>query len=123
MESMEYLSERVSELENEVKHLKYLIRGLLELTDFSKSPFTYHSIEHNLTESQVDAIYDLLDQTQVAIKNGEALSHHKFESQIYEIVPARKGDYHFAESIVSTLNKEERYEEVYKYLQKNGMNI
>ena len=51
------------------------------------------------------------------------MSHHKFEESIYEVVPSRRGDYHFAEDIVSTLNYEGRWVEVYKHMKKDGMNI
>ena len=41
----------------------------------------------------------------------------------YEIVPSRRGDYYFAEDIVSTLNYEERWVKVYKHMKKDEMNI
>ena len=46
-----------------------------------------------------------------------------FEASIYEIVPERWGDYHLAQDIVASLNKEERYTDVYKALKERGMNI
>lgn len=51
------------------------------------------------------------------------MSYHKFEERIYEIVPSRRGDYHFAEDIVSTLNDEGTWTEVHRHIRKDGMNI
>lgn len=54
---------------------------------------------------------------------GEEFSMRDFEASIYEIVPERWGDYHLAQDIVASLNKEERYTDVYEALKERGMNI
>ena len=123
MSSVEYLTQRVESLEAEVAHLKYQIRQLISLADSERAPFTHYVLEYNLTQNEVSDIYDLMDETHAAIESGNPPSHHKFESQVYKIVPSQEGNYHFAEGIVSTLNQEQRYKDVYRFMQKNGMNI
>ena len=51
------------------------------------------------------------------------MHHHQFEEAVYEIVPSHKDDYHFAESIISTLNDEHRWEKVHQHMKKDGMNL
>jgi hypothetical protein len=111
------------ELNRHIKHLEYRVRLLAEIADFERHPFIYTVLESDLTESQVRAIFDLMDKVSQTIRDGRPISHHKFEESIYEIVPSHRGDYHFAENIVSTLNDEGRWVEVYKHLKKDGMNI
>ena len=111
------------ELNRRIKHLEYRVRLLAEIADFERHPFIYTILESDLTESQVKAIFDLMDKVSQTIRNGRPITHHKFEESIYEIVPSRHGDYHFAEEIVSTLNGEGRWVEVYRHMKKDGMNI
>jgi hypothetical protein len=123
MPSVEYLTEHVATLEAEVAHLKYQLRQLISLADLEREPFTHYVLEYDLTEYQVRAIYDLMDEMRAAIKSDNPPSHHNFETRVYEIVPLQNGNYHFAEGIVSSLNRERRYEDVYQYMKKDGMNI
>lgn len=116
-------SSRLKDLEKRLEHLEYRVRLLAQIADFEKHPFTYTVLESDLTESQARAIFDLMDKALQTIKNGKPMSHHEFEEKIYEIVPSRRGDFHFAEDIVSTLNDEGRWVEVYKHMKKSGMNI
>jgi len=117
------LENRFEELERRIQHLEYRVKLLAEIADFEKHPFIFTVLESDLGESQVRAIFDLMDKVSKTIKDGKPMSHHKFEESIYEIVPSRRGDYHFAEDIVSTLNDEGRWVEVYKHMKKDGMNI
>jgi ABC-type phosphate/phosphonate transport system substrate-binding protein len=114
---------RLKDLEKRIEHLEYRVRLLAQTADFEKYPFIYTVLESDLTESQVRAIFDLMDKVSKTIRDGKPISHHKFEESIYEIVPSRRGDYHFAEDIVSTLNDEGRWVEVYRHMKKDGMNI
>ena len=123
MPNNEYLSERVEELMAEVTQLKYRVRLLAGLVDLEREPFTVLNLSHELTERQASSILDLMDETRQAIEKGEDINHHKFEQKVYDIVPTENGNYHFAENIVSALNEESRYDDVYEYMKKDGMNI
>lgn len=114
---------RINDLEKRIEHLEYQVSLLAEIADVETYPFIYAALEANLTKSQVKAIYDLMDEEHQAIKTGKPINHHEFEKRIYEIVPSRRGDYHFAENIVSTLNDKGRWVEIYNHLKKDGMNI
>jgi len=113
----------LNDLEKRIEHLEYRVSLLAEIADFERRPFIYAALEADLTKSQVKAIYDLMDEVFQTIRAGKPMNHHEFEKRIYEIVPSRFGDYHFAEDIVSTLNAEGRWIEVYKHMKKDGMNI
>jgi len=114
---------RLKDLEKRIEHLEYRVKLLAEIADFERHPFISAVLEANLTESQIRAIYDLMDEALQTIREGKPMNHHEFEERIYEIVPSRRGDYHFAEDVVSTLNDEGRWVEVYKHMKKDGMNI
>ena len=114
---------RLQDLKRRIEHLEYRVKLLSEIADFEKHPFIYSVLESNLTESQVKAIFDLMDEALKTIRDGEPMNHNQFEERINAIVPSRRGDYHFAESIVSTLNDEGRWVEVYNHMKKDGMNI
>ena len=111
------------DLERRIEHLEYRTRLLAEIADFGNHPFLYTVLESNLTESQVTAIYDLMDEAAKTIRNGKPMNDHEFEERIYKIVPSHRGDYHFAEDIVSTLNDKGRWVDVYTHMRKDGMNI
>lgn len=116
--------ERIKELEKRVQHLEERVGMLVEIADYDKHPFTYNALEYGLTESQVKQILDLMDEVGNAIlKKKTPMSHHEFEERVYRIAPAKRGDYHFAESIVRSLNKTGQYQEVYQHMKKSGMNL
>ena len=117
------MENRLIDLERRIEHLEYRVKLLAEISDFEEHPFIYMVLESDLTQSQVRAIFDLMDEVSKTIRNGKPVSHHKFEERIYELVPSHRGDYHFAEDIVSTLNDERRWVEVYRHMKKDGMNI
>jgi len=111
------------ELENRVKHLEERVKMLVNIADPEKHPFTYLALETNLTHSQVEAILELMDKAQKSLRIGDPMNHAVFEGRVYEIVPIKNGDYHFAESIVATLNDSHQYSDVYEHMKKDGMNI
>jgi hypothetical protein len=113
----------LKDLKKRIERLEYRVRLLAQIADFEGHPFTCMVLESGLTEAQVKAIFDLMDETLQTIGNRKPMSHHKFEERIYEIVPSRRRDYHFAEDIVSTLNDEGRWAEVYRHMKRDGMNI
>lgn len=114
---------KIKELEERVKHLEERVEMLIHIADMDKHPFTYSALEHGLTKQQVTRILDLMDRARKSIKEDKPMNHSVFEQAVYEIVPSKRGDYHFAEEVVSTLNEEGRWKEVYAHMKKNGMNI
>lgn len=107
--------------------LEYWIRehllALLE-KNYESAPFSYLVVEAGLSKSKVEQIHDLMNQVWHELqKHKVSMKHEEFEDQVYKIVPSKKGDYHFAESIVSTLNQEGKYKGVFKWMKKSGMNI
>ena len=117
------MEDRLKDLQKRIEHLEYRMKLLSEIADFEKHPFIYTVLESDLTEFQVKAIFDLMDEVSKTIRSGKPMSHHKFEESIYKIVQSHHRDYHFAEDIVSTLNDEGRWVEVYRHMKKDGMNI
>lgn len=117
------LEEQVRELVERTTQLETQVVRLRSLVDDDREPFTYLCLETKLTSGQATQILDLMDEAERSIRSGTPMGHHDFERRVYGIVPERDGDYHFAESIVSTLNQERRWREVFKYMQAHGMNI
>ena len=111
------------ELENRVKHLEERVKMLVNLADPEKHPFTFLALEANLTHSQVEPIFKLMEKAENSLRTGNPMNHGVFEGRVYEIVPTKNGDYHFAEAIVATLNDTQQYSDVYKHMKKDGMNI
>jgi hypothetical protein len=120
--TMGYESE-IIRLEERVKFLEYRIKQLLQLVVPEKHPFTYLCLESELTEDQEDRIFQLMDEVQKGVGEGKLMRHEEFEERVYNIVPARRGNYSFAEGIVATLNETNQYAEVYQHMKKDGMNI
>lgn len=110
-------------LEKRVEELEHKIEDLLRLVDMEKAPFSYLVLESNLTINQVDGIYNLMDDFRNYIRAGHKIKHPDFEEELYKIVASKKGDYHFAQDVVSSLNSEGRYTDLYKALKKSGMDI
>lgn len=88
------------------------IELLIEIADPEKDSFVHLVLEAGLSKEQIDKILDLMDKVREEINAGKPVSNHQFESEIYEIVPLKYGDYHFAEAIISTLKETGRYEDV-----------
>ena len=64
-----------------------------------------------------------MDKVQDSIRARKPLGHVEFEQRVYCVVSERKGDYHFAESIVDALHDSQQYVEVYNHMKADGMNI
>lgn len=117
------VEERVGDLEKRVKHLEERVNMLIEIADYESKPFTFLALEAGLSDEQIDKIFDLMDEVSKSLRTDKPMSHGEFEDRVYQVVPTRKGNYHFVESIVRTLNKEGRWQEVYTHMKKDGMNI
>jgi ABC-type phosphate transport system ATPase subunit len=117
------IENRIKGIEEKIRYLEERINMLIQIADMDKRPFTFLALEYGLTKEKIDKIHDLMDRVSDSIQKGKPMHHNVFENVVYEIVPSRKGDYHFAEEIVKTLNMEGRWEEVYKHMKKSGMNL
>jgi hypothetical protein len=117
------VEERIRALESEVEELKEKQGRLLTLTDPQRHPFTYLTLEANLTRPQVESILNLMDETERSLSTSQPMHHVEFERRVYEIVPSRAGDYHFAEDIVRTLNDSNQYTSVHNHMRTSGMNL
>jgi hypothetical protein len=117
------VEERLRALESQVEDLKEKQTRLLTLTEPDRHPFMYLTLEANLTRSQVDAIFNLMDEAERSLSSSTPMGHAEFERRVYEIVPSRTGDYHFAEDIVRTLNDSNQYTTVYNHMRSSGMNL
>jgi len=110
-------------LRMEVARLVFQMELLQDLVDSERDPFAYLIFENRLSREQYQDILDYMDSLNERLAEGIEISRNEFESRIYQIVPSREGDYHFAENIIRTLNKSLRYEDIYEKLKKQGMNI
>lgn len=75
--------------------------------------------ETHITRSQYNAIMKLMEHYRDKIDAHEAVDNATFEAEIYEIVPERKGDYHFCEMITQLFAEAQRWEEVFPALYGN----
>ena len=110
-------------MEKRIQHLEERVKLMLELCDYERHPFIYTMLEANSTKDQIDKVLDLMDEARSSLQSVKPMHHAEFERRVYVIIPQRKGDYHFAEDIIATLNKEGRYTDVYQHMKKSGMNI
>ena len=68
------VEERVRALESEVEELKDKQMRLLTLTDPKRRPFTYLTLEADLTGSQVDAIFHLMDEAEKSLSTSQPMN-------------------------------------------------
>lgn len=104
-------------------HLEFQMGLLIHAVDMEDRPFDGLILESNLTEVQRRQILDLMNEADKSIESGKPMGHHEFERRVYAIDPKHDGDYSFAENIVSCLNREQRYQRVFKHMRQDGMNI
>ncbi len=112
----------IQRLEERLEQAEYRLKLLSEIADYENHPCLYVAIEADLTEKQVNDIYDLMDQAAEIIKSGKRLALPRIEQGIYEIVPNKTGNYHFVKNIIGALNDEGRWVEVYNHLRDQGLN-
>jgi hypothetical protein len=102
-------------MEERLDFIEFRMDLLREGTEFAK--FIY---DCNVTKSQLDELYDILDDIQGKIDNGLDVSSSEYESQVLNVVDHRKLDYHFCESFVRLLWEEQRYEDIFPALYKDS---
>ncbi|EOP46640.1 DUF1878 family protein [Bacillus cereus] len=99
------------ELEDRLALIEFRQQLLFENTEFSRFLF-----ETKVTKEQLDRIFDLMDALSEEIREEKLITHSSYEQQIYEIVPAKRGNYHFAESISRILHEGRRWPEVFEHV-------
>ena len=74
--------------------------------------------ESKITREQHLHIMDIMDYVseKLGLGLGDTVGRQFFESEIYNIVPEKNGDYHFCESIAKCLYEEGQWPEVFEHL-------
>ena len=80
---------------------------------FHNSPIDRMLFSHNVTRSQSKDIVDLFYTYRKDIENGDLVHSVNYELSIGEIVPHKKHNYHFAESLALTYYEGRQFEEVF----------
>lgn len=103
-------------LEEKLKHLEFKMDLLYQNTEFTR--FLY---DCDITKEQLDALYDVLNNIQNKLDQGEKVSSSTYETQVLGIVDKRRLDYHFCESFVKLLWEDKCYEDVFPALYSGHM--
>lgn len=98
-------------IEEHLDFIEFRQQLLFENSDVDRLLF-----EYEITQSEYRKIMDLMDQMRKKLDKQEEVSHGEFESNIYDIVPTHKGDYHMCEYIARAFMDERRWEEVFPAL-------
>lgn len=96
------------------EHLEFL--EFRQQLHFENTEFSRFLFETKVTKEQLDRIFDLMDSLSKEIREEKLITHSAYEQQIYEIVPAKRGNYHFAESISQILHEARRWPEVFEHV-------
>lgn len=107
----EKLLQRIKELEGKIENLSF--RQELLFSNTSVDRILY---EYEISRKQYNLIMDLMDKYKTKIDNKENVNHSIFESEMYEIVPQHKSNYHFVESLTKAFWENDRWEEVFNEL-------
>ena len=86
---------------------------------FSNTECDRFIYESGITRTEYRDIMDLMDTYRSRIDRHEEVSSAEFESNIYEIVPSKYGDYHFCEGICKAFADSGRWCEVFQALYGN----
>ena len=100
-----------SNIEERLAFIEFRQQLLFDNDELSRILF-----EYQITESESRDIMDLMDSFREKIDNGEKVHHGIFEQQMYNILPAHEGDYHFCEFIARAFWEDRRWEEVFPAL-------
>ncbi len=90
------------------------------LKDPKHSQFNNVILERQLTRSDVNKIYSLMDMLS---ENPTAIDRQDFSSKLADLVPKYQNDAHFASSILTALSQDGKYENVYEYLKENDASL
>lgn len=101
----------MNDLEQRLQMIEFRQELLFQNDGFSRLVY-----EYDLTREQRDKFYDLMELYAKRITDGERVSHHTFEQEVYEITPQNENNYHFVEFITKELFEAGRWEIVFKAL-------
>lgn len=99
------------ELEERISMLEFRQQLLFDNDDVSRILF-----EYKITSQQYRSIMDIMDKYREKIDKRIGVNHHEFEEELYEIVPQRRGDYHFCEFLARAFMDTGRWAEVFPAL-------
>ena len=105
------LFEKNLELTIRIEMLEFKTQLLFDNSRTSRLLF-----EYDITQTQYRNLMDLLDKYRKMLDKAESVSSSKFESEVYELIPELKGDYHFCEFFSQSLMEDGRWEEVFPAL-------
>lgn len=112
-------------MNNDINSMNVTIEEKLDFLDFRQDLIFYSNrfnrlmYETGVTRKQNGELLDLVEEYSNQIHNGEHVNKGSFEQRVYEIVPEKYGDYHFAEFIALDLWKDGRWEDVFESLYKD----
>ena len=111
------------DLAERVRRLEFWMELLVHVVDPDVKPFSLVIIDRGFGRQRMRDILWCMDAYRARLERGEEFSTRDFEESIYEIVPERWRDHHLVQDIVTSLNQEGRYTDVYQALKERGMNI
>jgi Protein of unknown function (DUF1878) len=111
---MSNLDERIDLLEYQVELLAQIMQ------DPKHSHFNHIILERKLNRLDVNKIYGLLDMVS---ENPTATDRDDFLERLSDLIPKFSGDAMFASSILSSLNEDGKYTNVYEYLKYNDASL
>ena len=92
------LQGRVTQLETQLS----TVLGILALSRPAETVLTRSGVE----EAQQQAFYGLIDEMSIRVESGASVSYADFEERVADLVPSRRGDRKFFESLIEALKLE-----------------
>lgn len=108
-------NEQYTEIMKRLDFIEFRQQLLFDDDDLSRLLF-----EYKITHDQYQQIMDLMQHYREKIEQGESVSSAKYETEIYNIVPEHKGDYHMCEFLALEFRNGHRWEEVFDALYGNS---
>ncbi len=99
------LDSQVTELRGHVTKLESQLNTVLGILALSRPAATVLS-HCGADEAQQQAFYGLIDDMTMRVESGCSVSYADFEERVADLVPSRRGDRRFFESLVEALKLE-----------------
>ena len=96
-------------IEERLKKLENRMALLVSVTDCEKHPFICTCLDADMDIVQVDQVLALLSKTENSFSTSNEISYSMFEEELKAIVPTKKNDPQFAKTIISALNRENKF--------------
>ncbi len=94
-----------SELQGRVTQLETQLSAVLGILALSR-PAAMVLSRSGVDEAQQQAFYGLIDDMTMRVESGCSVSYADFEERVSELVPSRRGDRRFFESLIEALKLE-----------------